>query len=278
MRHIVLGHTGFLGSHVLRAVQQQGDEAIGHSRATCDLRQRGSLDALGLTAQDVLIFCSALTPEHCKDVDGFSDNVAMVANVARHLAAHPVAKCVYVSTDGIYPMIDGPVTEVTPPAPDNFYTISKYAGERLLQAVAGPRLLVVRPCGIYGAGDDHNAYGPNRFVRSIVSERVVRLFGEGEELRDHIHVDDVAALILRLVRADAAGVYNLATGSSVTFGQVVGMLRELAPFEVQHAARKGAVTHRRVDIARLRAACGDFAFTDLRTGLQGLLAHAQKNG
>lgn len=270
---IVLGKNGFLGRRLMQALP----EARGFGRTEIDLRKAVVLD---VPADAVVVFASGLTPEHCRTIDGFNDNVAMAANVARWLETRAIRKLVYVSTDGVYPMIDRAVTEETPAEPDNFYTISKHAAERLLEAVCRARqipLVIARPSAIYGAGDTHNSYGPNRFARSIVAEKSVKLFGEGEERRDHIHVDDVARLIARLGASDATGTYNLVTGESASFGEVVRILREAAPFPVTVSSqpRKGPITHRWYDAARLRCACPDFAFTDLKSGLKELLQEAK---
>ena len=83
----------------------------------------------------------------------------------------------------------------------------------------------------------------------------MRIFGEGEEERDHIYVDDVAGLMAGLIRARATGLYNLATGESRPFADVVKAIRGLVPYEVAvtHAPRAGAITHRRFDTSRLAA-------------------------
>ena len=47
-------------------------------------------------------------------------------------------------------------------------------------------LAILRPTLIYGAGDPHNGYGPNRFRRLAATGKPIILFGEGEERRDHV--------------------------------------------------------------------------------------------
>ena len=62
-------------------------------------------------------------------------------------------------------------------------------------------LAFLRPTLIYGANDPHNGYGPNRFRRQAAKGETITLFGEGEEKRDHVPVDDVAALVSACVAA-----------------------------------------------------------------------------
>jgi nucleoside-diphosphate-sugar epimerase len=102
----------------------------------------------------------------------------------------------------------------------------------------------------------------------------LRVFGEGEEERDHVYVDDVAAVVARLVRIRAIGVFNVATGESRPFADVVKAIRGLVPYEVAvtHAPRAGAITHRRFDTARLYRSLPGLAFTPFDEGLRATLA------
>ncbi len=274
---VVLGQGGFLGRHLMRQLEGRGD-VRGFGRPTLDLRRRETLSLLDphMGPNTVVIFASCLTPEHCKEPGGVTDNVAMAANVASYLEKHPVERLAYVSSDAVYPLIDAAITEATPLNADNYYALSKLASERLLQLASCAKrwpLLIARPSGIYGPGDTHNAYGPNRFVSSIVAERTLRMFGEGEETRDHVYVDDVCRVVAELVESGASGAFNVVTGRAVPFGTIVSILKELARFEfrVESQPRKGAITHRTFDPAKLRAELPNFKFTELRDGLKSLL-------
>ena len=54
-------------------------------------------------------------------------------------------------------------------------------------------LCIVRPTLVYGEGDPHNGYGPNRFIK-LIKKKPIELFGRGEELRDHVWINDVSRL------------------------------------------------------------------------------------
>ncbi len=113
-------------------------------------------------------------------------------------------------------MIDTAVTEDTPTDLTGFYALSKHAAERMLDYATrktGSALVVIRPTAVYGPGDTHNGYGPNRFARTAAADHVVRLFGEGEETRDHIYIDDVVRAVGGLSERGQAGVFNVATGA-----------------------------------------------------------------
>jgi UDP-glucose 4-epimerase len=176
----------------------------------------------------------------------------------------------------VYGFAFNPVTEATPVAPGSYYAAAKYAGEQLMQFSVGKSmpLLTLRVTGVYGPGDPHSAYGPNTFARTLARERTIRLFGNGEEERDHIYVDDVARLTTAFLLQKVSGVVNLASGESRSFADIVQTIRGLVPYEVTviPMPRKGAVTHRRFDIARLRSAVPGFQFTPFKEGLRATLA------
>jgi UDP-glucose 4-epimerase len=281
----ILGHTGFIGRALQAHFTDRGLEVHGFSSATLDLRQAAAVDGLDqcLNPASCLIVTAATSPGSAMTPAALAENVAMIANLATYLETHPVKACVYLSSDAVYPMIDAAVNEATATDLSAFYPLSKHAAERLLEHAtrkSGAAFLVLRPTAVYGPGDTHNGYGPNRFARSIASERAVRLFGQGEETRDHIYIDDLVRAIGALSLQGQAGVFNVATGSSHSFMSVAEHLRDAAPYRVEivTSPRQTAATHRRFDVSRLLAALPDFQFTPLPVGLAATLAAATNSG
>jgi len=278
-RVVVLGATGFLGQAIVARLAGVGAETHGFSSATLDLTNPAAFGVLdGLAGPDnTLIFASAVTPDKGRTIDALNANLQMAMNVGRYLEGHPFGKVAYISSDAVYPMSDAVVTEASPVEPADFYALAKYAGERVMANVCGAAkiaLLIVRPTGVYGAGDTHNSYGPNRFVSQIHKERKVSLLGEGDDIRDHIYVDDAAAAIAGLASTDATGVFNVASGESRTFGSVVEQLRVLAPvdFEIVTLPKSGGTSRRDFDVSRLRAALPSLTLTPFEEGLKRTVA------
>jgi len=274
-RVALLGSTGFLGRAISTVFRSNRIEIRGYGSAELDLRKPEMFEVLDshVDRDTALIFASALTPEKGATLDVLHDNYMMCRNVARYLETHPVGLCVYISSDAVYPIRYNPVTEDTPIEPANFYALAKYIGERTLSRVSettGFPLLIVRATALYGPGDTHGSYGPNSFLRSILQEKTVRIFGEGEDKRDHLHVDDAAWIVYRLVEAAANGVYNVATGQSLSFAEIVGILRKVVPASFQNVSlpRKVPITHRHFDISRLFLQVPGFQFTGIEEGLK----------
>ena len=277
-RAVILGASGFLGRAVQGELARAGVEVVAHSSKTLDLTRPEAAAVLAgqLDPGTVLVFASALTPDRGQTLDTYTANVAMAATVARALERQP-APCVYISSDAVYGFDVNPVTEETAVAPGGYYALAKYTGEKLLEYAAGAKglpLLSLRVAALFGPGDPHGSYGPNGFARSLARDRSIRIFGQGEEERDHVYVDDVARLAVALMRADARGVVNVATGRSLSFAQVVEEYRKLVPYEVTvtNTPRKNPITHRAYDITRLEQAVPGFPFTPLEDGLRATLA------
>jgi nucleoside-diphosphate-sugar epimerase len=274
---ILLGATGFLGLAISQRLAGGGQvEVHGFSSRSLDLTNPaafGILDGIG-GEDETLIFASAVTPDKGRTIDALDANLQMAMNVGRYLEGHPFRKVVYVGSDAVYPMSDEVVTESSAVEPADFYALAKYAGERVLAnvcAAAKIPLVIVRPTGVYGAGDTHNSYGPNRFVTQIHNERKVNLFGEGDDIRDHVYVDDVAAAVVELAASpEATGVFNIASGESRTFGSIVEQLRALSPveFEVVNLPKSGGTSRRDFDVSRLKAALPGWQATPFEEGLR----------
>jgi UDP-glucose 4-epimerase len=278
-RVVLLGASGHLGRALTARLGRDGVPVVGHTSKTLDLTRAEAPAALegAMDASTALVFASALTPDRGQTPETFMANMAMATNVARALAGRALGLGVYVSSDAVYGFDVNPITEATPVSPGGYYALAKYAGERVIEyaaRAAGVPLLILRLAGIYGPGDPHGAYGPNAFARSLAKDRSLRIFGDGEEERDHVYVDDVAAVIVGLMRLRATGVFNVATGESRPFADVVKAIRGLVPYEISvtHAPRAGAITHRHFDTARLYRALPRFAFTPFDEGLRATLA------
>lgn len=276
-RVVILGHSGFLGralqAHLVRVERY---EVLGFSSATVDLRREDSVRALAgsVDRETIVILASTITREKGDTLQTLQDNIAMAGNLGTFAEAHPPARLVCLSSDAVYPMQDPPVDENTAVAPGGtFYAIAKYAAECVLRKSAeakGIPLLVLRPTAVFGPGDTHNSYGPNAFLRGVVRDRAIRVFGRGEERRDHLYIGDLVRAVERLLESGADGTLNLATGVSRSFADVVEAIRRVVPFEfeVSYQPRRAPVTHREFDISRFTRQVQGFRFTDLDEALR----------
>ncbi len=144
-------------------------------------------------------------------------------------------------------------------------------------------LAIVRPSAIYGLADPHDSYGPNRFRRLAAQGKDIVLFGEGEERRDHVLIDDVAELIFRILLRGSTGKLNIATGTVHSFRSIAEMVVAAAASKIviTGTPRSGPMPHngyRPFDSAACRAAFPDFAYVSLPEGIRRVLREMEEAG
>jgi nucleoside-diphosphate-sugar epimerase len=129
---------------------------------------------------------------------------------------------------------------------------------------------LLRPSLLYGPGDTHDGYGPNRFVRLALAGDRIDLFGEGEERRDHVFVADLAALVGVVIGRGSTGLLNVATGRAASFREVAETVVSLVPepVAIEGSPRRNPITHRHFDVDAAREALPAFRWTPLREGLE----------
>jgi UDP-glucose 4-epimerase len=271
-RVVILGAGGFVGGAAARRLAGAGIPAVALGRPDHDLLAPGAADRLAaaLRPDDALVVVSAKAP--CKDAAMMVENLRMIEPVCAALSKAPVAHLVYVSSDAVYRDSDGPLSEASCAEPGSAHGAMHRAREVLLGDVAKCPYAILRPTLIYGVDDPHNGYGPNRFRRLARAGKEIVLFGEGEERRDHVLVDDVAELLRLILVHRSSGVLNAATGAVASFRQiaetVVGLFDR--PVAIKGSPRQGAMPHngyRPFDPAGTARAFPQFRYTALADGL-----------
>jgi nucleoside-diphosphate-sugar epimerase len=279
-RTVVVGSRGFVGSAVLAHLGALGWPAEGVSSADVDLTAEGAGAALAsrLREDDAVVFVSALTPDRGKDAATLERNVRMARHVAEALIERPVAQLVNIGSDALYDDDANPVREGSCASPSSLHGAMHLAREVILVdacRIAGVPLVLLRPSLLFGPGDTHNGYGPNRYVRTALSGGTIKLFGEGEEQRDHVFIEDVARVVAEVLGRGSAGVLNVATGTSSSFRAAAEIAVELGGGDaaVEGSPRQNPITHRHFDTAATQAAFPGFAWTPLREGIERMAAH-----
>jgi nucleoside-diphosphate-sugar epimerase len=268
-RVVVIGAGGFVGGAICARLAADKVPVLALTRSELDLLKPEAAATLQrlLRADDSVVFVSALAPTRNNAM--LIDNLRMAEAVCAALAAQPVGHLVYVSSDAVYSDDANPVTERSCQQPSSLHGVMHLAREIMLRTTLKLPLAILRPTLIYGAKDPHNGYGPNRFRRLAAKGDAITLFGDGEEKRDHVLVDDVAALASAVLHHRSKGVLNIATGRSASFREVAEMVVALSPrpVEIRGTPRQNPITHRHFDIADCLKTFPEFHYVSLRDGL-----------
>jgi len=279
-RVVLIGASGFIGATIQRQLSVQGVPTLGLTSSDVDLAGAGAVAQLAtlLKPTDSVVMLAALTPDKGRDVNTLMKNLAMMQNVCAAIEKTGCKHFVYFSSDAVYDPSVSHVSEDTPASPADLYGAMHYTREIMARSRINIPVLVLRPTIVYGADDTHNSYGPNRFRRMAKKDGRITLFGEGEEIRDHIHVDDVAALTVNCLLHGRTGILNIATGISRSFREVAELVAKQfgSSIEVIATPRTNPITHRHYEVSKLIKAFPNFCFIALAEGV--ISTHRQTTG
>jgi len=253
-RVVILGAHGFVGGAAERLLRARGVPVLALGRAELNLLSSDAPAALAraLRPDDSLLVISARAP--VKDIAMLVENVRMVENLCKALVTTAPQHVVYISSDAVYRDAKAPLTEQSCAEPASLHGAMHLTRELMLRSVVSAPLAVLRPSLLYGAADPHNGYGPNRFRRLAAAGQDIVLFGEGEERRDHVLIEDVAELIWRVLAHRSRGILNVATGEVWSFREIAERIAAMAApaVAVRGSPRTGPVPHGRLSRVRRR--------------------------
>jgi len=288
VKALVTGGGGFIGSNVVRALLERGDDVrvldnfSTGSRTNLaglesdvqlvegDLRSYERVHA-AVRGAEVVFHQGALpsVPRSVQDpLTTTAVNVEGTLNVLLAARDEGVRRIVNASSSSVYGNSgELPRVETQAPDPISPYAVAKLAAERFCTSftrVYGMEIVSLRYFNVFGPHQDptsqYAAVVP-RFIRSIADGEPVTIYGDGEQSRDFTYVDNVVAA--NLLAADAAGVggeiLNVATGGSFTVNALAAAIGELLSRPVERnyePAREADVLASWADIGEARRLLG----------------------
>lgn len=306
---LVIGGMGFIGSHLTRQLIEAGarvrvlTRSIDAHRDRIDewfrqgvvIEQGDVRDVAAVaraTAGQQLVFNLSGQSGAARSVDDPQTDLDInyrghlaVLEAARQLS--PSAKVVFASSRLYYGHQDAlPVPEDARPDPRSFHAIHKGAAEdatRVYGRLFGLRAVVARITNPYGPGQprERTAYGViNRLVYLAASGDVLPIYGDGSQLRDYIHVSDVATALLLMGESPVADgrTYNVGSGAGTALVDAAKAVIEIAGGgRLAHVpwpplAEQIETGDFVANIARIRAELGWTPTIALRQGLEQTVA------
>ncbi len=247
MRVLIVGGTGFIGSHVADLLAAEGDELVVFARRPerfraplaqvtyvfGDLADGGAVDqALSLGCDAVVHLASTTVPD-TSNQDPLLDveNLRGFVGLLQHCVKRGVKKVVFASSGGtVYGVPKTlPVPEDHATDPICSYGVTKLAMEKYLQCFArlyGLQYVTLRLANVYGIRQD-----PERtqgaiaiFLAKALRGEPVTVWGDGSVVRDFVHVRDVARLCSLALRSSAVGVFNAGSGEGVSINDLLCLI------------------------------------------------------
>lgn len=295
MKVMVTGGAGFIGSHLVDRLIQEGHEAVVVDNLSTGKRKHVNRAArfYKLDVQSprlervfrkerpsVLMHLAAQMDIRRSVEDPIFDaqsNILGTINVLEQAVHHGSRKVVFASSGGaIYGEQEVfPAPESHPTRPLSPYGISKLAGEFYLayyQQYTGIQYVSLRYSNVYGPRQDpHGEAGVVAiFTEKMLSGEQPIVNGTGRQTRDFVFVEDVVDAHLAVMGKDVQGCYNVGVGEETSINELFGMLADLTKSgskQVHGPAKKGEQARSVVDSTKLRQELGWEPRTPLSEGL-----------
>jgi UDP-glucose 4-epimerase len=303
-RVLVTGGAGFIGSHLVEALVERGDEVV-----VIDDLSAGSLENLE-PFKDKITFIEGsiedldLLKENMKGVDLVFHQAAVASmplsiedplettdvnlegTLKVMIAARDagVKRVVYASSAAVYGNSDSDKNdEDDPKVPLSPYAIQKLACEyygKLFMDLYELETVGLRYFNVFGERQDPSSpYSGviSKFVDVMKAGESPTIFGDGEQTRDFVYVKDVVAANLLASEKEGVGgdVFNIGTGETVTIKQLTETLNEILETSFEPTfedARDGDIKHSCSSIQKAQEKLGYAPTYDLEKGLRSLLS------
>jgi UDP-glucose 4-epimerase len=286
-RVLVTGGAGFIGHHLVRALLARGlgvtvldDLSMGKREnvppaarfVEGDVRDpaavRNALEDVDAVLHEAAIVSIRASVEHF--VRDAEVNLMGTLTLLREMAGRPIRRAVLASSMAVYadsPAPD-PLPESAPTAPIAPYGVAKLAAERywlLMGAQSGIPSTALRYFNTYGPNQTPTPYVGviTIFIKRLLDGKPPMVFGDGEQRRDFVHVDDIVSANLAVLDgADAAvagRVFNVGTGHATSVNDLAeGLIAVLAPgTRAEYApAQTGEMRNAIADVSAIGRALG----------------------
>ncbi len=256
MKVLVTGGAGFIGSHLVDALIERGDEVVVIDNLSTGCREninpQAKLHELNVGDPGIAEIFERERPDivshHAAQIDlrrsvaeplfDAQENILGSLNVIVNSVRYRVGKFIYASSGGaIYGEPQYlPVDENHPINPVSQYGVSKYAVEHYLKLYAlqhGLNYVVLRYGNVYGPRQ--NPFGEAGvvaiFAHQMLEGEHPTIFGAGDKTRDYIHVSDVVAVNLLAMERGRNAICNIGTGVETSDQEVFDAIAEALGYD-----------------------------------------------
>ena len=209
-----------MGSNIFKYLKSKNYKLLGISRKKIDFLKRNSSKKLEkiIKKNDIIVNAIAIAP--CKTYKDLNKNIKIIQNIQLGLSKAELIKYFNISSDAVYPDTKDKINENLKINPTSIHGLMHLNREKIIDLTSKCKVLHIRPTLVYGFGDPHGGYGPNLFFETVNKNKTIKIFGNGEEIRDHIFIKDLVRIFEKILIKNCSGVLNFVTGRGITFMQI----------------------------------------------------------
>lgn len=252
MRVLVTGGAGFIGSNLVEALVERGDdvtvlddfstgviENLEKVRDRVKTVQGSCTELLKLKLQPELIFHLGIpssSPMYRENPLLVGEAISGFMNVME-LARQNQAKVVYASSSSMYRSCPRPNREDMQTAPFDYYTEVRLTMEHLARVyhqLHGISSAGMRFFSVYGPHERAKGKYANVITQMILNDEFT-IYGDGSQTRDFIHVDDVVKALVLAAGKNGTFVFNVGTGRETSFNEVAKLIQKIKPLKIKYA-------------------------------------------
>lgn len=295
----VAGHTGLVGSAIVRKLKSLGYEnIIVTQRHQVDLTNQSSVNRFMSIAKPDYVFLAAAKVGgigyNSSNPAGFIyDNLMIQSNVIDAAYRNNVKKLMFLGSSCIYPkncpqpMQEGHLLTGELEKTNEAYSISKISGIKMCEYYYnqyGFNAISVMPTNIYGVNDNFNINTSHVIPSMIVkflNEKNVSLMGDGSPTRDFLYVDDLAdALMFLMKNWNSPEIINIGSGSEVSIKELADKISKITNFDGQvewDTTKPNGTMRKLLDNTRINS-LGWYPSISLEEGLQKTIDWYKRTG
>lgn len=301
MRVCVTGGAGFIGSHLVDRLIALGHTVLVIDNLTTGVREfvnpkavfiemdvrDANIESIFADFKPQVVFHEAaqtMVPASMENPKMDCDvNLLGLVNILEAARKHKVEHFLMPSSAAVYGDLDTlPLTEDMIGKPTSFYGLTKLTGEgylRIYEQAFGLKTVCFRYSNVYGPrqGDGGEGGVISIFTRLINEGQGLTIFGDGEQTRDFIYVDDVVeANIKAMNHPELTGVYNISTNTSTSVNKLVSYFKSISNKDLPvyyEAERTGDIRHSRLCNQKATVDFDFLATVDLERGLRDTISY-----
>lgn len=278
---LITGGLGFIGSHITNKLITNNNIIVidnlstgninyltnpNHENLTVIKKELNSLD-LCATLKDIdYVFHLAAMISVPKSVENpiscNLENVTGTINLLNACVENNIQKIIFSSSSAVYGENKNlPLKESELPLPSSPYAASKASCELYLKSFHesyGLNYTALRYFNVFGPKQDKNSQYAAvipKFINSILENKQPIIYGDGEQTRDFVYVEDVAQANINAAKSDFNGIVNIASGKRISINQLYSIVKKTLNSDINAKylpKRMGDIKHSHADITNMK--------------------------